>query len=184
MPNLQALLARLQKNGYKATDEDIAQLATARATRGAYLKALVRDVKDYVADNRVPVDEHDTALADISKEKRAIVMRAFRELGIVDANELNKKCSFARTAEYALRAYISAGGNVTELDPHKVTKRGLTVGLATAPDDPNRRLRSTVRLAGDRLTEHLRRLTEKDPAGAEALLTSIIAKLRPDDADD
>lgn len=181
-----ALLARLHKNGYLATDEDIAQLAVARTTRGAYLKALVARLQASVKADSLEPEEYDVAFNEVAAAARAAVAHGFRTAGVSDATEINRRSNFARTAERALRAFMSAG-DVMSLDPRKVTKRGLTAGLAAAPDDPNRQLRSTTKNTADRLIERAQRLAEKDPVGTDALIEVIIARLRSitgDDSDD
>src|SRR5487761_521159 len=145
---IQALGAPLRANnakGGKLTEEEQTPPMAALEATHATLYAIVTAVAD-------------DSLADVPSKDRAL--------------ERNRRTNFARTALYAIRAYVKAGRDLTALAPARITKPALAVRATPAQASP-KRLRSRVARLSKGFMAAVLELAENDQQGAAAELDTI-----------
>lgn len=155
---LQMLVARTQ-----------ALLRNRRGPTAAQIRESVRLVYDRmygVVLHAIVTDDlkHDDKLSAIEKTRRAV--------------ERNRRSNFARTAKYALDAWLDAGGKLMTVKASEVTKEFLR-RLTPARDGSGATglVRSAAR-TGDRLVKVAAQLVAEDRDLAERTVEGLITKLQ------
>lgn len=160
--------------------------------RGVYLKVLVAGVqRETKPVGRRKAGNAATALEKVHERFYAAVLKAVttpdvaddptldRESKTLRGLERNRRSNFARTAHSVLKSFLSAGGDVLELDATKVTKnelRAFTSSVTSAPAGVEE-LEHKTTLAVNRVEEVARQLADSDKDAAVQVVEEAMAKL-------
>lgn len=126
---MNTILEAILKADFLATEQQVQNLASVvvegHSAGGTYCKVLVAHCLAEVAGKRKPDKAAQVAIVDAVHMK----LYAFVLLGVgpqeMDAEERNRRATFARTAASDLRAFVRRGGQLRDLDPFTVTKHSL-----------------------------------------------------------
>lgn len=142
----------IESKGFIADDSDVAKIAQSvfdslnegESGRRTYLKSLVATTQSELGSkprirsgttksklDASGIEEQLKALTAVHERFYNIVTRVAAETlpaGQKDkAIEINRRTNFARTALYAVRMFVRAGHDITEIGVQSVTKQGLAV---------------------------------------------------------
>lgn len=172
------------------TDKEIDQLAqsimgatkNAEGGRTTYLQTLVEAVQEDLAHRRGL--EPAAQLAALKRQHErfyAIVLAAAGR--VVPRNhpkrgeETQRLSNFARTATSALRGHVRAGGDLSTLQPARVTKAALRVREGPARPPTAKRLKATAERESKRIVATLMALAETDKQAAVDEIQLIMGQL-------
>ena len=175
------VLTTIEANGYAATDKQIEQLAhiAVDGTRagGTYLRILVACTQ---ADAGTP--KRAKRAPTIEATMAAFERTHTRLYGIVanavaipdDARESNRRTIFARSAASTLRAWLRAGGDISQLDARTVTKASLRPPKSAADSAA-----AAVERATSALAHRLDELSDETREATLDALAALIEEYRP-----
>lgn len=172
----------IEKNGYKATEAQVEELArnhqigSAQAGQAnvTYLRIILAATQAVLGRRgRKPSDEKQREVLQMTHEQYyPAVLRGVGGEGV----EAQRRGTFARTAKSTLASYVQRGGDLRKLDLQEATKNGITRLLK--PAEPEDKTERTLQRASGTIARAIRRQARGDPEQAQKLLESVVEALR------
>jgi hypothetical protein len=173
--NLTAVAKAIEEAKYKATTEQVEQLAFTVTLglhgRSTYLRVLVAFVQAEAPTKR-------GQLASLKRAHEHYYPAVLKGVGgmSLEPKERERRGTFARTSLSTLRGFVRGGGNINALDINAVTKG--TLRKAAHPEEPAERAERSMSRANAALLRAAKRLAKRQPLRARELLQRAIEALR------